>query len=34
VRALAQLAGGPALTLFGLLYWSLSMSSGHKPLQP
>lgn len=30
-RALLQLAAGPALTLFGLGYWLLSLSSGRKP---
>ncbi len=30
-EAMAKLAGGPALTLFGLGYWLLRFASGHKP---
>jgi hypothetical protein len=30
-RAVLRLAGGPALTLFGLFYWLVAMSSGRKP---
>jgi hypothetical protein len=30
-RALLQLVGGPALTLFGLGYWLVAMSLGRKP---
>ena len=30
-RALLQLVGGPALTVFGLGYWLMAWSSGRKP---
>lgn len=30
-RALMQLVGGPALTLFGLGYWVFALSRGHRP---
>jgi hypothetical protein len=30
-RAFLQVAGGPALTLFGLGYWLLALSSGRRP---
>jgi hypothetical protein len=30
-RAVVEVAGGPALTLFGLGYWLVAMSSGRKP---
>ena len=30
-RALAQLVGGPVLTLCGLGYWLLAVSSGRRP---
>jgi hypothetical protein len=33
-RAMLQLAAGPALTLLGLGYWLLSLSSGRKPWSP
>jgi len=31
IRAFLQVAGGPTLTLFGLLYWLAAMSSGRRP---
>jgi hypothetical protein len=30
-RAFLEVAGGPALTLFGLFYWLVAMSSGRRP---
>lgn len=31
LRAFVEVAGGPALTLFGLFYWLMAMSSGRMP---
>jgi hypothetical protein len=31
IRAFLQVAGGPALTLFGVFYWLVAMSSGRRP---